>query len=134
MNPYFAILLICFITIFVIVAYGTFRCQRTSFVDPLTKCPVGPPWDKFLDGWAITHYLFFLLLGYLYPEHILFSWTLGVGWELVEFMAKDRPFYLSKCNYEVTTENGGGWWYGRWQDVVTNTLGLMSGLVLRKCI
>ena len=121
------ILLICILTIFTIAAYGTYRCKATKFVDPLTKSFFGHPWNKFLDGWGILHFLFFMMLAYLYPTHLLLIFILGVIWEVVESIFHDHPFYISKCNYVLDTDHVAGWWYGRWQDIVMNSLGMILG-------
>jgi len=133
-KPYLQISLIYLICVFIIVAYGTFRCKTTSFTDPLTFTIAPPPLDKYLDGWGISHLLFFALLGYLYPQYIWFSFVLGVLWELLEYSFKSHPFYLSGCKYNMTTHKGEGWWYGRWQDIVMNSIGLLCGYAIAKRI
>ena len=110
-----------------IIAYGTFRCKATSFKDPFTKSMFGSPWNLFLDGWGILHFLFYMLLAYIWPSEWAFIFLMGAMWELVEFIFKDHPFYLSKCKYYIETDNGAGWWYGRWQDLVMNGLGIATG-------
>lgn len=132
MNDYIGILLICIGCILFIVAYGTYRCKHTSFVDPLTIAFAPPPFDKYFDGWGLSHLGFFMLLGYLFPNKLFFSFTLGVIWELIECTMKDHPFYLSSCKYNMKTHKGEGWWYGRWQDIVMNSTGLWAGRFLRK--
>lgn len=135
-NAYVEILAMGIVCVFVIVAYGTFRCKMAtgSYKDPLTIVFAPPPFDKFLDGWGISHFLFFALLGYMYPTRntLIFIFLLGVLWEIIESLAKDHPFYLSKCNYTITTDDGAGWWYGRWQDIVMNTCGMFLGYALAK--
>jgi hypothetical protein len=132
MNKYLAILLIGCLCILIIVLYGTYRCMNTSFVDPLTFSFAPPPFDKYLDGWGLSHLGFFMLLGYLFPSMLFFSFLLGVAWELIEYSMKDHPFYLSSCKYDMTTHKGEGWWYGRWQDIVMNATGLGMGYALKK--
>lgn len=149
-NDYLAIASICAVCVIVIVAYGSYRCQKPSFKDPLTRVFAPAPFDKFLDGWGVAHLLFFTMLGYLYPRpHLLmFIFVLGVVWELIEYSIKDRPFYLSKCASAPIIDNrldSGGttttttttpmpplsnWWYGRWQDIVMNTIGMTTGATL----
>jgi hypothetical protein len=131
MHPIVQITGWCALCVFVIVAYGTFRCKTTSFQDPLTFTLAGPPFDKYLDGWGIAHYLFFLVLAYAYPAYWPFIWVMGVLWEIIEYSVKDRPFYLSRCTYNIDTDQG-GWWYGRWQDIVMNSLGILTGLGLAR--
>lgn len=134
MSPYATITVVCLIVVLVIVLYGTLRCKITSFQDPLTFSLFPPPLNNYLDGWGLTHLFFFMSLAYSFPslEYIAYCWVLGVIWELIEYSMKDHPFYMSRCNYKVTAENGKGWWYGRWQDIVTNTVGLIIGYTLAK--
>lgn len=129
LRPYAAILALCSIAVVAVVCYGTLRCSSPKFWDPLTKALLPPPWDQFTDGWALTHFVLFAVIGYLFPrlQYLAFAWGLGVLWELVESSLRDRPFYLSKCHYKVDSKAKAGWWYGRWQDIVTNTAGLATG-------
>lgn len=117
-----------------IVLYGTFRCKTSSFRDPLTTTFAPPPLDKYLDGWGLLHFAMFAGFGYVYPQarYIAFLWCMGVAWEIVESVFRDHPFYLSSCKYHIDTDGGAGWWYGRWQDIVMNTLGLALGAVLAR--
>jgi hypothetical protein len=100
-------------------------------VDPLTFAFAPPPLDKYLDGWGISHLLFFALLGYLFPKQLLFSFFLGVIWELVEYSVGNRPIHFIKCQHILKTHKGEDWGYGRWQDIVMNATGLWIGFVLR---
>jgi cell shape-determining protein MreD len=133
-EKYLHITVICLICVFIIIAYGTYRCKNTTFVDPLTKSFFPYPVNQFLDGWGISHLLFFTMLGFLYPnaEYVLYSFVLGVIWELIEYSIKDHPFYLSKCKYNVGTENKNHWWYGRWQDIIMNSIGLLVGSIMAR--
>lgn len=132
MLSYLKITILCLGCVAIIVLYGMFRCNSPSFKDPLTFSLFPSPFDNFLDGWGLSHFLFFMLLGYWFPtiELVIFSWILGVLWEVIEYSIKERPFYLSRCNYKLKSRNGGDWWYGRWQDIVMNTLGLLAGWIL----
>jgi len=130
-SQYASILGICFVCASLIIVYGTIRCKIPGFSDPLTYAPVPPPWDRFLDGWGIAHFFFYGMLGYLFPQRWLFITMCGILWELIETVFKDHPFYLSKCNYSMGKEGGAvGWWYGRWEDIIMNTLGMVLGIVL----
>ncbi len=132
-SAYVQIAGICVACVLVIVLYGTYRCHHAAYVDPLTRAHAPPPWDKFLDGWGISHFLFYAALAFLYPapQHLVFIWLLGVLWECAETVVKDHPFYLASCDARrgggPTTANGEGWWYGRWQDIVMNSLGMLAG-------
>jgi len=135
MLPLYAqVLAWCALCVLTIVGYGSFRCRTATFTDPLTFTLAPPPLDKYLDGWGISHFTFFATLAYFYPSQWVLIWLLGVFWELFEYSVKDRPFYLSRCHYDIATDKGEGWWYGRWQDIVMNSLGIALGLGLRRLL
>jgi len=130
-NNHIKIVFINFTVAFVIVVYGTFRCNKTSFKDPLTGCVSSDKQlCKFVDGWGILHFFYFVLLGYVFPHNLTTIFVMGVLWEIIESYSADHPFYLSKCKYTITTDDEKGWWYGRWQDIVMNTLGMFCGYYL----
>lgn len=131
MKDYLTILAIGLLCVSGIIWYGTFRCKNPEFTDPLTFS-LTDKWglDKYFDGWGMSHLFFFMLLGYLFPrrKQLLFSFVLGVLWELAEYSIKEYPFYLTAC--QIKTHKGEGWWYGRWQDIVMNSVGLWMGASL----
>lgn len=131
-SPYIQVLIIGSISILSIIIYGTYRCKHKEFKDPLTLSFIGEPWDKFLDGWGIIHFLFYMMLVYLYPAQWKLIFIYGVSWEILESYFYDHPFYLSECSYNLATDDVPGWWYGRWQDVIMNSLGMMVGYYLAK--
>ena len=118
-----------------IIAYGTYRCNTKDYVDPLTKS-IGPAsLNRFLDGWGITHFMFYGVLAYMFPDKrsLMFIAGLGVAWEIIEVIFKEHPFYLSDCKYPPQTDaDGDGWWYGRWEDIIMNSLGMATGYIIRK--
>lgn len=135
MNNHLKIILIDVYVSFLIAIYGTFRCKTTSFKDPITTCF----FEKkeicsFLDGWGVLHFFYFMALGFMFPNNLTTIFLMGVLWELVESYSKDHPFYLVECKYVIETDEGAGWWYGRWQDVVMNTFGMFCGYFLFKSL
>jgi hypothetical protein len=134
MHEYLQIIGLAAACVGFIVLYGTYRCKAENFTDPLTTKFAPAPYDQFFDGWGITHFLFFMTLAYMYPTKnaLILIWFLGVGWEVVESIFHDHPFYISKCNYKLTTDDVSGWWYGRWQDIIMNSAGMLLGVYLTK--
>lgn len=115
-----------------IIAYGMYRCKTSSFRDPITQCVLkdNKQLCQFLDGWGFLHFFYFMLLGYLFPHNLQMIFWTGVLWEVVESYSQEHPFYLSECQSLLKTDQDTGWWYGRWQDVVMNTLGMFCGYFL----
>jgi len=121
---YFAVYLLplCFIFL-----YGKYRCTHKTFKDPLEK--------EILfgfDGWAGTHVLLFLTIGYLFPKSFIVSMILGISWELFEHLyGKHRPGWLGgygDCNnLQSDRTEDGNWWYGKWTDIVCNATGFLIG-------
>nr|WRJ70042.1 hypothetical protein TetV2_00597 [Oceanusvirus sp.] len=133
MNRYLIMAAAFLVTAFVIIQYGTFRC-KSGFRDPLMYSLFGPPLDKYTDGWAASHFIFYGVLAYVFPEprDLALVWIVGVVWELIEMHFRDHPFYLSDCSKGATVEGKEGWWYGRWEDIVVNTMGMIVGYGIRR--
>ena len=113
-----------------IFPYGKYRCSHKSFKDPLeTNLFYG------LDGWSATHFFWFMVMGYIYPETIVLSMSIGILWELFEhYYGKNRPGWLGgygDCNNLATDQVSGNWWYGKWTDIICNMIGFIMGEFLR---
>jgi hypothetical protein len=124
---YFIVLLLPGIFIF---PYGKYRCDHPAYKDPLET-----PLFLGLDGWSATHFFFFMLLGYLFPQTFFWSMSVGVAWELFEhFYGTERPGWLGgygDCNDLATDRTEGNWWYGKWTDIACNAAGFTLGWGLR---
>lgn len=124
------VVLYLILCVLAIMAYGTYRCRTDGFEDPLTQSVVDrEPWNRYIDGWGILHFWFFAMLAYNFPSHWCLILLAGVLWEYIEMQFKEKPFYLAKCN--VASAEKKNWWYGRWEDLVMNSLGMLFGLWLR---
>lgn len=116
-----------------IISYGTYRCRNPSFKDPMIKSVVGDSdLNKYLDGWGLLHFWFYALLMYKCSNIWYVIIIFGIIWELIEMRFKDKPFYLAKCDVSLSDDTEEGWWYGRWQDIVMNSLGMFTGAMLLK--
>jgi len=121
--------IICVIIIFI---YGSYRCNNPDFKDPLqTKLRL---FD--LDGWSLSHLLFFMLIGYNYGgQYLIAAFILGVLWEGFEhYYGEKRPGWLGgygDCNKMRTDPLEGNWWYGKFSDIIMNILGLIIGYYLQ---
>lgn len=117
--------------LFFIFPYGKFRCTHKNFKDPLETTLFGE-----LDGWSVSHFSWFMLLGYLFPKTFILSTTIGVIWELFEhYYGKERPGWLGgygDCkDLASNKKSDGNWWYGKWTDVVCNTFGFLTGQYMK---
>jgi len=123
--PCAAVLVVC---VLLIVAYGHLL-RATGFRDilatPLYSHPICPD----LDGWSVTHLLFFGLLGLLYPGHHLAFFGAGVAWEVVETALGQNRFEVSGRRVQligeqdasgVSTGKDDSYWYGKSSDIIVN--------------
>ena len=134
--------LIFFITIIIsIFVYGKYRCVNPDYKDILAMELV-----KGIDGWIISHFVAFAIIGTLYPDTLILSIILGILWEIFEIcLGKIKPSFLKGITDCHRTEKGnsnlsndqkdGYWWYGKGEDVVADILGFLFGkYLLRKII
>ena len=77
---YFILFFVCASTI---ILYGRYRCLNIDkYKDPLQFC-FNETCD--LDGWSITHLLFYMFIGYLYPQTLILTMFFSGLWELFEY-------------------------------------------------
>jgi len=92
-----------------------------------------------IDGWSITHFVLFMLFGFVQPGYPLTFMAVGVGWELFEdYLSADENTKLVSCSTDKGMLrnfmcNGiqDGYWYGKWDDILCNTLGYVIGSSIR---
>lgn len=127
---------IFFITIIIsIFVYGKYRCVNPDYKDILELEPI-----KGLDGWIISHFIAFAIIGTLYPDTLILSTILGILWEIFEIgLGKIKPSFLKgitdcgngkheKGNPNLSNDQKDGyWWYGKGEDVVADILGFLFG-------
>ena len=124
---FITIIIVCVATIFI---YGKYRCDHKDYKDPLQFHIYGD-----LDGWSLTHFTFYFLLGYFFPNYVYYSFILGVLWELFEdYSGKYEPKILDGWGFcsVHTDRQDGKWWYGKTTDILMNTLGLYVGYHIRQ--
>ena len=120
-------LLFAMLPILFIMPYGKFRCTHKKYKDPLET-----PLLWSLDGWSGTHFFWFMVIGYVYPETLILSTILGISWELFEhYYGTARPGWLGgygDCDSLGTDYDWYG--YGKNSDIVCNTAGFLIGQYL----
>jgi hypothetical protein len=64
----------------------------------------------FINGWIISHILFFGIMGFLFPDYALLLVLIGFTWEITEFLF--------------------GW--HNWLDIFWNIIGIVIGVTIAK--
>ena len=123
-NYYLFYFLICSIIIF---SYGKFRTLNIkNFKDPLE---INFLKSFSIDGWSLTHLLFYMLIGFQYPNSIYLTMTSGILWELFEtYVGYFKPSLLKNFGF-ITDEKM--WWYGKFSDIIINFIGFKIGKNLK---
>lgn len=96
-----------------------------------------------LDGWSLSHFVLYTILGYLFPRNYLVFLMLGVAFELVEEMGgiierhmerkradrrEHRTVITSTAQKPWVLDGGGEYWFGRLSDPLVNSLGFLMGM------
>lgn len=131
------LLIICIILIF---AYGYFL-RRTKRKDVLATDFYNDPVFQNIDGWSVSHFLFFMMLGFLYPNHYSAAIVAGVGWEIFETTLGQNKIMISGKRVQlvgsmengVSTGNDSAYWYGKGSDITMDILGYMIGNWIAPC-
>lgn len=127
-NDYYQIMFI-FIFVFLLnISYVSLMCGSNLNADIL-ETSLGV-YD--IDLWSVTHFVFFLFLGYLYPDHIFFIIFVGIVWEFIEYMIglfEVGSTVSQFCSF--TNLKNGRVSYGRISDVFINLAGYLVGRYIR---
>jgi len=128
---------ILFITSFIglsIIYYSKYRCNHKDFRDPLTY---GNKWCSICDGWSISHFLLFCILGYYFPKEFKFTMILGIFWEMLEwiishtnsknFIILDKLRGISTCKLTTDDTINEHWFYAKYTDLLMNMSGFIVG-------
>ena len=108
---------------------------------PLFKLP-----ETEIDWWSVTHFGLFCILAYIFPDHLFELLVIGVIWEIIEdALAPPHSKGLVQCTKvygnswsetfkviwcdHIARESG--YWYGKWDDIFANVLGMILGHYLR---
>lgn len=126
------------VAVILIILYGYFL-RKTKTRDILAKRIFHHPICQEIDGWSVTHLVFFGLLGLLYPGHYLQFLAVGVAWEVIETGLGQNNIEVSGKRLQLIGEqdeegNSTGkkdaYWYGKESDVIMDVLGYMLGSFL----
>ena len=129
--------IIAILAALVIFCYGKYRCDNIKNHKDLLG------WDLFknskntlgLDGWTISHFIFYMILAFIYPLAIRLNIVSGILWELFEYwVGKTKPKSLKGwgfCKNPNAKKKNSVWWYGRKSDVVANIFGAFTGKFIK---
>ena len=115
-------------------------------IQAVLKRPIVTVPSTVLDWWSVSHLFFFAVLAYLFPDHLFELFLVGILWEIIEDGLSPRDskglvtcdkkydnswmetFKVMWCD-NIAREKD--YWYGKWDDVFSNLLGLLLGHFLR---
>lgn len=96
-----------------------------------------PYLENCCSWWPISHFILFFILGYFFPECWWELIIFGVLWELFEvvmwlFMKRGRQSVRN--TQSGTIEYSADWWAGSFKDVLMNSIGVLTGVLLRRAV
>ena len=117
-----------------IMIYGKYHCKK-KIKDPLMD---GKEICRICDWWSISHFVFNFSLAFSYPKYGFFIFTLGLLWELFEFVVqkgylKNVPVLnkidqISRCKNDRENKH---WIYYEITDIPLNIAGILLGIYVR---
>ncbi len=132
----FAIISTAFVILFIIIGH----IHPKKIQGALKKEIISVEGTTF-DIWSLTHFLFFGIFGYLFPYHLGELLIIGILWEIAEdALASPESTQIVDCKKEHRglkqifqdtwcnkLARKGDYWYGKWDDVFANSLGIIVG-------
>jgi hypothetical protein len=126
------------VAVLAIVLYGHLL-RITKSRDPLAARLFHHPVLQDVDGWSVSHLLFFGLLGVMFPDRHLQFLLVGIGWEVVETALGQNRFEVSGRRVQLIGEQAAdgratgaadAYWYGKESDIVMDAIGYAVGSAL----
>ena len=132
-----------FLVVFFILCYNIFMAlywphkSRTD-VDVFNRKIFD--FDYFMGNccsmWPISHFIFFFILGLLFPDCDIPIITAGVLWEIAEetisIISKNQKNRHIVVDKNSNVQYRDSWWAGSFQDILFNILGFYMGKILIK--
>ena len=125
------------VVVLAIVAYGALlRRLGPGARDVLEKNIYSHPILQDVNGWTVLHFLFFGLLGVLFPGQYLQFFLVGYGWEVIETLIGQHPVRFRGRRLQLVGEAdtdgnmtgaADAFWYGKESDVVADMFGYVLG-------
>ncbi len=128
------------VVVVAIVAYGAVlraTKARDILATPIYNHPLLPD----VDGWSVSHFVFFGLLGLMYPDRHLQFLTVGALWEVVETLLGQNRVEVSGKRLQLVGDQGSdgvstgkddAYWYGKSSDITIDIAGYSIGSALAK--
>jgi len=122
-----------------IIIYSIIRCTNQEIKDPLQKILGGKNtrFAQMLDGWSISHFIFYGALANIYPNEIPFIIFCGILWEIFEYLTSNSNLKIlgilrgiSEC--KIVTGESQTWFYAKYTDILMNVLGCLIGYLIYK--
>lgn len=123
------------ISVIIIIIYG-YIIRHAKIQDHLAKRIFHHPICQDIDGWSISHFLFFGLLGAFFPDQHLQFLLIGIGWEVIETTIGQTNIQLSGQRLQLvgdqdsdgnSTGDDMAFWYGKESDIVVDIFGYCVG-------
>lgn len=130
-SIYFLLIIPIFIFIYGIIVFLLNRKKpgNVSNNDIMNNKVMDIPAIGQISGWKISHYILFLIMGILFPHCDLIVITLGILWEVVEFIIGEilKHFFGENQYVDPTKEYSKKWITGSWTDIIFNVAGFYTG-------
>lgn len=121
----------------IVFFYGWYRCKHINNHKDLLEFSLLNNSNKYgVDGWLLSHYLFFVMMGFIFPNTLRISVIMGLLWEIFEwYCGVYKPKFLEGVGFCKSPSGSRGrgkvWWYWKWQDPIANTLGFITGKYMK---
>lgn len=131
------LLMFVIIVFYFFILSGAYTQNQIVFNDPMNyKVFDFPLLENCCSWWPLSHFIFFFILGVLFPDCAVPLLSLGVLWEGFEMLQSSiqgaERQWVRGASKSSDYEYSGNWWAGSLKDIVMNTLGFGFGWLVAK--
>ena len=86
--------------------------------------------------WPISHFVFFTIYSYMFPQYSIVLFIYGVLWEIIEIIINIFETKKGEIVKHQQTRNGDNieyvtWWSGSYKDILFNLGGIIFGRIIK---
>lgn len=135
----FLALVLILLVIYAAFTRIVFKAQQPQYDVLNRKLFHFPLLENCCSLWPISHFIVFLIAGFLSPRAWWLFIIMGAMWELFEVIMGKLTYGESFQRQALRSgvgsseiEYSSNWWAGSWKDIAFNTVGIGMGVLLRR--
>lgn len=107
MSQYKEIIYFLFIIGTILHTFALLRCQLLKYNIDIDFLSINKKNNLILNGWALSHLLLYIYIGYIYPNNYFVIIIMSLLWEYYEYLFSKDKIFMTKLYISICGEKDG---------------------------